>query len=77
MRLLLPLTCLFTIGLVFCQDNQRIINSNDNKVKHGLKIKEIIYNHDKPNVLDAHIKKFKGETLAYVTPWNNRGNIHI
>ncbi|KAI9312076.1 glycoside hydrolase superfamily [Dichotomocladium elegans] len=25
------------------------------------------------HVEDPHIKRFKGETLAYVTPWNNRG----
>ncbi|KAG2230303.1 glycoside hydrolase superfamily [Thamnidium elegans] len=73
MKLLLLFTCVVTISLVCCETNQRIINANDNLSKHGLKAKEIIHNHDKPNVLEAHIKKFKGEALAYVTPWNNRG----
>lgn len=75
MKLLLLFTCLVTISLVRCETNQRIVNANDNLSKHSLKVKEIIHNHDKPNVLEAHIKKFKGEALAYVTPWNNRGKL--
>jgi hypothetical protein len=54
-------------------DDQRIIYSNENKAKNALHVKSIIAQHDKPNRVEAHTKKFKGETLAYVTPWNNRG----
>lgn len=56
-------------------NEQKILSSS--KVKNDLHIKAIVNNHDKPNLLEAHDKHFKGETLAYVTPWNNRGKFQI
>lgn len=66
----------FAAAIAICQaasNTQKVLSTNDIKAKNGLSVKTIIHNHDKPNVLEAHSKKFKGETLAYVTPWNNRG----
>ncbi|KAL9544084.1 hypothetical protein MBANPS3_007799 [Mucor bainieri] len=40
---------------------------------NALDVKTILKQHDKPNTLEAHEKHFEGDTLAYVTPWNNRG----
>lgn len=54
----------------FCFAEQRVFSKDRNL----LDVKTILEQHDKPNVAEAHIKHFKGETLAYVTPWNNRGN---
>ncbi|KAG1162358.1 hypothetical protein G6F37_002236 [Rhizopus arrhizus] len=39
----------------------------------SLNVQAILKNHDKPNRQEAHSKRFQGNTLAYVTPWNNRG----
>ncbi|KAG2205408.1 hypothetical protein INT47_007193 [Mucor saturninus] len=74
----MKLNLFFTIAAVIAvaqaaTSTQKVLNTNDSKAKNGLNVKNIIHNHDKPNVLEAHVKKFGGETLAYVTPWNNRG----
>lgn len=42
---------------------------------NALDVSSILKQHDKPNTLEAHEKHFQGDTLAYVTPWNNRGNM--
>lgn len=70
--LLASLVLLTSCHAIF--DNEQKILTN-NKVKNDLHIKAIVNNHDKPNLLEAHDKQFKGESLAYVTPWNNRGSI--
>ncbi|KAI9475554.1 MAG: hypothetical protein EXX96DRAFT_573763, partial [Benjaminiella poitrasii] len=38
-----------------------------------INIKSMLEHHNKPDRQNAHVKHFKGESLAYVTPWNNRG----
>jgi hypothetical protein len=69
----------FTILLTTCQssneDQHRIFQDSNQHHHHNnqLNIKTLLEHHDKPNLLEAHTKKFHGETLAYVTPWNNRG----
>lgn len=68
--LLASLVLLTSCSAIFDHE-QKILN--DNKAKNDLHIKAIVSNHDKPNLLEAHDKQFKGESLAYVTPWNNRG----
>ncbi|CAO3641319.1 unnamed protein product [Mucor hiemalis] len=68
--LLASLVLLTSCSAIF-DNEQKILSSS--KVKNDLHIKAIVNNHDKPNLLEAHDKHFKGETLAYVTPWNNRG----
>lgn len=75
LRLLFTSIVLLAIGHASSNENQRVLSTNDIKTKNGLKVKTIIHNHDKPDVLEAHTKKFGGETLAYVTPWNNRGEL--
>lgn len=42
---------------------------------NALDVQTILKQHDKPNTWEAHEKHFRGETLAYVTPWNNRGKM--
>lgn len=74
LHLLLTPLFLFTSCYAALDGDQTVINSNNNKVKNDLHINAIINNHDKPNLLEAHDKHFKGDSLAYVTPWNNRGN---
>ncbi|KAI7898961.1 uncharacterized protein BX663DRAFT_522656 [Cokeromyces recurvatus] len=50
------------------------LNAVEQKVVSSLlNVKSMIEQHNKTNVIEAHVKKFEGETLAYVTPWNNRG----
>lgn len=73
LNILFSLILLFVTYHASADDNQKIINSNENKVKNALHVKSIIAQHDKPDRAEAHTKKFGGETLAYVTPWNNRG----
>jgi hypothetical protein len=65
MRAYLLILCL--ISLVFA-DNQW------NPKAEALSYSSILRNHDKPNHAEAHKKNFDGVSLAYVTPWNNRGN---
>lgn len=72
LRLFFTLAAVIAVGQA-ATNTQKVLTKNDTKAKNGLNVKTIIHNHDKPNVLEAHIKKFGGETLAYVTPWNNRG----
>lgn len=55
--------------ITWCFAEQQRVLSKDSL----LSVKSILEHHDKPNVNEAHTKHFKGETLAYVTPWNNRG----
>ncbi|KAI8098413.1 glycoside hydrolase superfamily [Gilbertella persicaria] len=54
-------------------DQQLPIHNQHQHHSNHLNVKTILAQHDKPNQLEAHTKHFKGETLAYVTPWNNRG----
>ena len=61
---------LFSIGAAANEQQHQKPFHNHN----SLDVKTILENHDKPDTLKAHEKHFKGgETLAYVTPWNNRG----
>lgn len=62
---LLIITCFIT----WCFAEPQRVLSKDSL----LSVKSILENHDKPDFAQAHTKNFKGETLAYVTPWNNRG----
>ncbi|KAI8377002.1 glycoside hydrolase superfamily [Blakeslea trispora] len=62
-------------GIAIANDNQQlpILGQQHQNNNHQLNIKHILAQHDKPDHSKAHTKQFKGETLAYVTPWNNRG----
>lgn len=42
-------------------------------VQERFKSKDIIQNHASYCDTEREVKRFSGETLAYVTPWNNRG----
>lgn len=72
--LLAPIVLVSSCYASFDQE-QKILS--DSKIKTDLHIKAIVSNHDKPNFLEAHKKLFKGDSLAYVTPWNNRGMIKL
>ncbi|OBZ82409.1 hypothetical protein A0J61_09545 [Choanephora cucurbitarum] len=54
-------------------NDQLPIHAQHQNSQHHLNVKHILAQHDKPDHSNAHTKQFKGETLAYVTPWNNRG----
>jgi hypothetical protein len=67
---------LFTVCQSSTEEQQKIFQYNKQPHHHHnnqLNIKSLLEHHDKPNLLETHTKKFRGETLAYVTPWNNRG----
>ncbi|CAO0791594.1 unnamed protein product [Mucor circinelloides] len=66
----------FGYGLVGLSSILIAINAQQQKPfqnHNALDVKTILKLHDKPNTLEAHEKHFQAETLAYVTPWNNRG----
>lgn len=65
---------LFTTCQTSAEEQQHRIFQDSNQHRNKqLNIKSLLEYHDKPNLVEAHTKKFHGETLAYVTPWNNRG----
>ncbi|KAG1445031.1 hypothetical protein G6F56_010059 [Rhizopus delemar] len=53
--------------VVFCTGEPWSTQAN------SLNVQGILKDNTRPNRLEAHSKHFKGTTLAYVTPWNNRG----
>lgn len=66
----------FGYGLVGLSGILIAVNAQQQKPfqnHNALDVKTILKLHDKPNTLEAHEKHFQAETLAYVTPWNNRG----
>lgn len=63
---------LFSIGAATAAANEQQQKPFHNH--NSLDVKTILENHHQPDTLKAHEKHFKGgDTLAYVTPWNNRG----
>ncbi|KAI8991662.1 hypothetical protein BDF20DRAFT_54921 [Mycotypha africana] len=79
--LLLVLTVLMLCNCwhVLAQEPQVVLQAQQQQQQqhrhhnNNLNIKYMLDHHDKLNHSEAHVKKFKGETLAYVTPWNSRG----
>ncbi|KAL9558571.1 hypothetical protein PS6_001213 [Mucor atramentarius] len=70
------LQAIFGYGLVGLSSILIAVNAQQQKPfqnHNALDVKTILKQHDKPNTLEAHEKHFQAETLAYVTPWNNRG----
>jgi DNA-binding protein len=58
-----------------CGQQQWSVNTNT--IQKSLNVQTIVRNHDKPNLEQAHIKHFSNHVLAYVTPWNNRGESFV
>lgn len=74
------LQAIFGYGLVGLSSILIAVNAQQQKPfqnHNALDVKTILKQHDKPNTLEAHEKHFQAETLAYVTPWNNRGILII
>lgn len=75
----LSLQKLFIFSTLVCTYSLVVTATNNEQQQkpfhnhNSLDVKTILEQHDKPDTFKAHQKNFEGETLAYVTPWNNRG----